>query len=80
MKVFGGFLLVAQNGARAECGPGMATGIDASGAADSSNTDTCYPTSAAAFIMSCNNPDTQAAEMKIAIEKVIFDSTTNTVY
>ena len=52
----------------------MATGIDASGAADSSNTDTCYPTSAAAFIMSCNNPDTQAAEMKIAIEKVIFDS------
>merc|ERR1711990_205964 len=74
MKVFGGFLLVAQNGARAECGPGMATGIDASGAADSSNTDTCYPTSAAAFIMSCNNPDTQAAEMKIAIEKSFFET------
>ena len=74
MKVFGGFLLIAQKETRAECGPGMATSIDASGEADLSNTDTCYPTKAAAFIMSCNNPDTKAAEMKIAIEKVTLDS------
>jgi len=77
MKVFGGFLLFAQNGARAECGPGMATGINASGEPDASNTATCYPTSAAANIVSCNNPDTQAAEMKIAIEKAFYESNLN---
>jgi len=48
----------------------MATGINASGEADSSNTSTCFPTTDAAFIVSCNNPDTNAAEMKIAVEKV----------
>ena len=69
MKVFGGFLLVSYANAT-DCGPGMATGINASGEVDASNTENCFPTADAAFIVSCNNPDNHAAEMKIAVEKV----------
>ena len=53
-----------------ECGPGMAKGINSNGEIDETNTDTCYTTSDSAFIFSCNNQETQAAEMRIAIEKV----------
>ena len=73
MRVFGGFIFM--NGAAAvNCGPGMATGIDANGGVDLSNINICYPTSDAAFIMSCNNATSNAAEMMIAIEKNFFET------
>jgi len=72
MKVLGGFLFAAHASA-IDCVPGMATGINASGEADSSNTSTCFPTTDVAFVVSCNNPYTDAAEMKIAVEKVIHN-------
>ena len=34
---------------------------------------TCYPTKEAAFVAHCNNPQTDAAEMLIKIEKVSID-------
>ena len=79
MRIFGGFCLLAHcDVAAMTCSPGMATGINASGETDSSNTGTCYPTSDSAFVMSCNNLDTGIAEMKVAIEKVSHSLRHNT--
>ena len=54
------------------CSPGTQTGINVNGDVDPTNLETCYPTKKAAFVSSCNNPDTDVAEMNIKIEKVSF--------
>ena len=52
----------------------MSTGINDYGDIDNSNTDTCYPTKDSANIISCNNPDTNAAEMTIQISAEFYSS------
>lgn len=56
------------------CDAGMQTGIDMYGAADASNTETCFPTLDAANIISCNNAATNAAEMTIQISADFYSS------
>ena len=55
-----------------ECGVGMTIGINEFGEADPNNVDKCYPTPESAFIKSCNNPENNFVEMKVAMTKVSF--------
>ena len=65
---------MGQDAGSVVCDPGMTTGINQFGAPDDSNTETCYPTLDAATIVSCNNDDTRAAEMRIRISSEFFSS------
>ena len=53
-----------------ECVIGMSVGIDKFGAEDPLNGEVCYPTRDSAYIVSCNNRQTNSVEMKIAVAKV----------
>ena len=54
------------------CSPGTSVGIDVNGDEDLSNTDECFPTKESAFVAHCNNQETNAAEMLMKIEKVMY--------
>ena len=52
----------------------MSTRINDYGETDPDNTSVCYPTKDSANIVSCNNADTNAAEMTIQISHEFFSS------
>jgi len=58
------------------CDSGFATGINQYGQVDASNTQTCYLTSQAARVTSCNNGDIPS--MRIAVLKSFYDETAGT--
>jgi len=67
-------LALGQDTGGVVCDAGMSTGINDYGETDPDNTSVCYPTKDSANIVSCNNADTNAAEMTIQISNEFYSS------